>query len=82
MSGRVLWVVFGGGLLYMGVVYLLWVSYAYQGMGYVNLLWSCLSIIFAMLVGILLFGEKVNVYTCLTLVSALLTVYLAFLANQ
>ena len=45
---------------YILVGYLLLKSYAYKGVGYCNLVWSALSIVFACVSGRLFFGEKIN----------------------
>ena len=75
-NGSFQYIVFGA-LLYMVVVVLLFHSYKYHGMGMVNLLWSCLSIILAIAVGYFIFEEKVNKNTGIAVVLAICAVYFA-----
>lgn len=71
-----------GGLFYMGVVALLFISYKYEGMGHVNLLWSCISIILAISVGYFVFGEPMNQYTWVAFFFAICTVYFAHRSGE
>lgn len=59
-----------GIALYLVVVLLLFHSYQYHGMGIVNLLWSCLSIIMAIIVGHFIFNEEFNHYMAIAIVLA------------
>jgi multidrug transporter EmrE-like cation transporter len=59
-----------GIALYLAVVLLLFHSYRYHGMGIVNLLWSCLSIIMAIVVGHFIFNEDFNHYMAIAIVLA------------
>ena len=77
----IMWAVVGG-LFYMGVVALLFISYKYEGMGHVNMLWSCISIILAMTVGYFFFDEPMNKYTAVTFCFAILTIYFAHKAGE
>jgi multidrug transporter EmrE-like cation transporter len=62
-------------LLYGIICVLLYTSYQYEGMGHVNLMWSCISIIFAYIVGVFIFDEYINKYGYLALFFALLAIY-------
>jgi multidrug transporter EmrE-like cation transporter len=62
-----------GVVSYMLISYLLLKTYKYQGVGYCNLLWSAISIIFACVTGKIFFGEKINYAACFFV---LLAVYL------
>ena len=75
------WIIIGG-LFYMGVVLLLFMCYKYGGVGHVNLMWSCLSIILAISVGYFLFNEPFNHYTIMAICTAALTIYLAHKADE
>lgn len=66
---------FISAVLYAFICYLLYLSYQYDGIGHVNLLWSCISIILAYLVGFFIFGEYINKYGKLALFFALLAIY-------
>lgn len=66
-----------GIALYLAVVLLLFHSYRYHGMGIVNLLWSCLSIIMAVVVGHFIFNEEVNHYMAMAIVLAFAAILFA-----
>jgi len=66
---------FVSAILYGFICYLLYLSYQYEGMGHVNLLWSCISIILAYVVGFFIFGEHINKYGKIALVFAILAIY-------
>jgi small multidrug resistance pump len=53
---------FIGILFYIIVCYLLVQSYKYKGMGIVNVLWSGLSILIILSIGIIFFNEKITTY--------------------
>jgi len=74
--------VFIGALFYLGVVALLFMSYKYDGMGNVNLVWSIISIILAIGTGYYIFEEKINKYTIITLILAIITLYFAHKARE
>lgn len=71
-----------GVLFYAIVAYLLFVSYKYEGLGHVNLVWSCASIIIAILVGCLLFNEPHNRYTYIAITLAFAAIYFAHRADE
>lgn len=71
-----------GILFYTIVALLLFYCYKYEGMGHTNLVWSCLSIIVAILIGCLLFNEPHNRYTYLAIVLAILAIYFAHRADE
>jgi len=75
-------------LLYCGMVgyatvaYMLWRGFHYDGMGHVNLIWNCMSTIFGLTVGYLLFNEELNRYSCLSVVFAVTAIYLCHLSSE
>jgi drug/metabolite transporter (DMT)-like permease len=71
-----------GVLFYAIVAYLLYVSYKYEGLGHVNLVWSCASIIIAILVGCILFNEPHNKYTYIAVILAFAAIYFAHRADE
>jgi drug/metabolite transporter (DMT)-like permease len=71
-----------GGFFYFIVAFLLYRSYSYEGLGHVNLLWSCMSIIIAFLSGMIFFGEKFNKYTCIAVTLALGAIYVSHLSDE
>ena len=70
-----------GIALYLTVVLLLFHSYRYHGMGIVNLLWSCLSIIMAIVVGHFIFNEEFNHYMAMAIVLAFAAIIFANLSQ-
>lgn len=71
-----------GLLFYLLVSLTLMNSYKYEGLGHMNLVWSCMSIIFALSVGTLIFNENFNKYTVLAISFALLAIYCAHLQDE
>lgn len=80
-DGRIHFIIFGI-TLYLIVVALLFHSYRYHGMGIVNLLWSCLSIIMAIIVGHFVFNEAFNHYMAMAVVLAFSAVVFANMAQS
>lgn len=71
-----------GIILYLIVVALLFHSYRYHGMGIINLLWSCLSIIMAIIVGYFVFNEAFNHYMAMAVVFAVSAIVFANMAQS
>lgn len=71
-----------GIVFYAIVATLLYMSYKYEGMGHVNLVWSCASIVIAVLIGCLLFGEPHNRYTYIAILLAFGAIYFAHRADE
>ena len=69
-------------LLYGFICYLLYTTYQYEGMGHVNLIWSCLSITLAYLVGVFIFNEHINKYGIIAIGFALLAIYFSHLNDE
>jgi drug/metabolite transporter (DMT)-like permease len=69
---------FVGALGYVCIAALLYYSYQFQGMGPVNLMWSSLSIILAVLFGHVFFGEKITANIMASFVFAILAVTFAY----
>ncbi len=67
---------------YSVICFLLWKSYNFEAMGHVNLLWSCVSIIIAYLIGIKFFKETHNKYTCYAILFALAAIYMSYLSDK
>ena len=63
-----------GFVSYAFVGYLLLKSYYYKGIGYCNLVWSALSILFACVSGKLFFGEKINYLAVFLVLAAIYVV--------
>jgi multidrug transporter EmrE-like cation transporter len=62
-------------LMYGIICFLLYTSYQYDGMGHINLMWSCVSIIFAYIVGVIVFDEYINKNGYIAIGFALLAIY-------
>ena len=71
-----------GLVFYMGVGYLLHRAYHTIGLGQMNLVWSCMSIIVALSAGYLLYDEPFNRYTLLAVLFALAAIYTAYEASK
>lgn len=71
-----------GILFYATVATLLYFCYRYEGLGHVNLVWSCASIIIAILIGCILFNEPHNRYTYIAVVLAFGAIYFAHRADE
>lgn len=80
-NGRMQFIIVGI-MLYLTVVLLLFHSYRFHGMGIVNLLWSCLSIIMAIVVGHFVFNEIFNHYMAIAVVLAFSAIVFANLAQH
>ena len=63
------------GIAYAIVCYLLYKSYQYEGMGHVNILWSCVSILLAYAVGVSFFNEHINKYGYVAIFFACMAIY-------
>ena len=74
--------IFLGFLGYTIIVFVLYKAYNYEGLGHMNLVWSCLSIIIAYIVGYIYFKEKMNKYTFIAVIFALLAIYFAHLSDE
>lgn len=72
---------FYGMIGYSIICCLLWKNFSFDGMGQVNLLWSCISIVTAFIAGFILFKEPVNKYTGYSIVFALIAVYFSYLSD-
>lgn len=71
-----------GAIFYVGVAALLYMSYKYDGLGHINLVWSCLSIIIAIGIGYYIFDEPMNRYTAATVACAFAAIYFAHKADE
>lgn len=71
-----------GMIFYAIVASLLYMTYKYEGLGHVNLVWSCASIIIAILIGCILFKEPHNRYTYMAILLAFGAIYFAHRADE
>ena len=67
---------------YFIVCLLLLRSYSYKTMGVVNLVWSCLSIITIMFIGIVFYHEKLTQYDLIGLAFVLTGLYFVFMKDH
>lgn len=67
---------------YTIIVLILYNSYDYEGLGHMNLVWSCVSIIMCYLMGYLFFNESINIYTAGAIVFSLCAIYLAHRSDE
>jgi multidrug transporter EmrE-like cation transporter len=66
---------------YVMVALLLLTSYNFVAMGKMNLIWSCISIITACVLGYIIFQENFDNYTISSIVLALSAIYVAHLGE-
>jgi multidrug transporter EmrE-like cation transporter len=71
-----------GMLGYAAIAYFLWKSLHYKGIGIVNLMWNCITLVTGFMIGYLLFEEKINRYTMLAMIFALMSIYFAYLSEK
>ncbi len=71
-----------GIILYLLVATLLYRCYQFEGMGHTNLVWSCMTIILAMVVGVYLFKEPFNRYNWIAIALALGAIYFAHRGDE
>ncbi len=71
-----------GILGYIIVAYVLCKTLTFEGIGQVNLVWNCVTILTAFIAGHLLFNEKLNKYTFYAIVFAVIAIYLAQLSSD
>ena len=64
-----------GMFFYMGVGYILHLAYMKYPLSKMNTLWSSLSIIFAITLGYILYGEPINSWTILATTFAFAAIY-------
>jgi drug/metabolite transporter (DMT)-like permease len=67
---------------YLIIVYLLCKTLSYEGIGKVNLIWNCMTIVTAFITGHLLFNEKVNKYTFYAIIFSMIAIYLMHLSSE
>ena len=71
-----------GLIAYMGVGYLLHYAYHKFPLGKLNVIWSCITIILAMLVGYIFYDEPLNKWNVLGLIFAIMAIYFVYRADQ
>jgi hypothetical protein len=71
-----------GFIGYGMIVLLLSKSYNYEGLGHMNLVWSCVSIITCYIIGCIGFNEQINKYTFLAILFAIMAIYLAHCSDE
>jgi multidrug transporter EmrE-like cation transporter len=76
-------VLIGIGLIaYVVVAILLFKTYKFEDLGHTNLVWSCLSMIVALIVGSVFFNEVVNGFTILSIALACAAIACAHLSRE
>lgn len=71
-----------GLFFYMTVAYALYRAYKDIGLGQMNLVWSCLSIILALFAGHVFYKEPFNKYTALSISLAFAAIVTAYLSTK
>lgn len=71
-----------GVFFYSLVCYGLYNLYAYKDMGIINLIWSCLSIITIIVVGIVFFHETINIYDIIGIILCIIGLFFIFVAGH
>ena len=71
-----------GLFFYIAVSYVLYKAYKDIGLGQMNLVWSCFSIILALSAGHLFYKEPFNKYTALSMTLAFAAIITAFLSTK
>lgn len=67
---------------YTIIVFVLYNAYDYEGLGHMNLVWSCVSIIFCYIIGYLFFNEQINKYTLAAIIFSIIAIYLAHRSDE
>lgn len=67
---------------YFMVCLLLIKSYSYNGMGIVNLIWSCLSIITIIMVGVVFYHEKITKFDIIGIIFILTGIYFVYMKDH
>ena len=67
---------------YLLIAYLLCRTLSYDGIGKVNLIWNCMTIVTAFITGHLLFNEKFNKYTFYAIIFSMIAIYLMHLSSE
>lgn len=74
--------ILAGMLFYTLVAWMLYRAYGYSEMGHTNLIWSCLSIVVAFIIGKVLFGERMDQNIVIALFLALAAIYFAHRSDE
>ncbi len=69
-------------VFYTVIVLLLFYSYNFEGLGHMNMVWSCVSIVLAFVIGYIFFKEPFNKFTILAIILASFAIYFAHLADE
>jgi multidrug transporter EmrE-like cation transporter len=67
---------------YIIIVFVLYSSYNYEGLGHMNLIWSCISIITGYILGHIFFKETINKYSICAILLAILAIYISHLSDE
>ena len=67
---------------YSIIVFILYKAYDYEGLGHINLVWSCISIICCYIIGYMFFNEQINSYTLAAILFATIAIYLAHRSDE
>ena len=67
-----------GAILYFFVINLLCICYKHKGkLGNINLMWSCMSIIFVIIFGFIFLQEEIKLHDIIAVIFAMLAIYFA-----
>jgi drug/metabolite transporter (DMT)-like permease len=71
------------GVFFYSMVCLgLYKMYSFQPMGLVNLLWSCMSIIIVILLGMTIFHEKITIYDFIGIILIFIGLFFVFIKDH
>ena len=73
---------FIGIFLYVFIGYLLNYTYNNYSFGILNIIWSSISIILAILIGYMFYDEPINIWKILGLISAIMAIYFMYRADK
>ena len=69
-------------LFYSFVCVGLYIMYGFRQMGVVNLMWSCMSILTIMLVGVFFFHERIDIYDIMGMILVFAGLVLIFIKGH
>lgn len=71
-----------GAMFYIVLCFVLYKAYFYENVGHMNMVWSCMSIIVAYLVGHCFYNEDINRWSILSIILACIAIYTAHRADE
>jgi drug/metabolite transporter (DMT)-like permease len=69
-------------LAYLAICLCLVKTYEYKSMGIINLIWSCLSILFIILTGVIFFHEKLTINDYIGMIFIFIGLYFVFMKDH